>query len=77
MIVKGPAAVIASIQPGYGSWFEAIMIAGLSIKRGMFPLSFCKALSAKFLVKVYVLGHGLMMSSVCLSNVSAGIYSSS
>ena len=57
MIESGAAEVIASTHPGKGSYCDAMMIDGRTIRSGMFPLSFLRALSARFLVKVYVLGN--------------------
>ena len=39
-IVTGPAAVIASIHPGSGSYNDAIIIDGLKIKMGKLPKKF-------------------------------------
>ena len=63
IIDKVPAAAIESVQPGYGSEIEHIMMEGLNINNGMLPLFFFKVLSHRFLVNVYVLGQGLMICS--------------
>lgn len=56
-MVKPPAAEMESVQPGNGYSREHAMIEGLQIQHLILPIFFTNDFSAKFLVKVYVLGN--------------------